>query len=63
LFSHRRKLMNRVSNAVKQKSPGSTKTVIVPCLTKSHGSHGNFSALGFRFSFCAVMNSFASSVM
>ncbi|MDB6116060.1 MAG: hypothetical protein JWQ83_268 [Lacunisphaera sp.] len=28
-----------------------------------YGSHGNFSACGFRFSFCAVMNSFASSVM
>ena len=28
-----------------------------------HGSHGNFFASGFRFSFWAVMNSFASSVM
>lgn len=29
----------------------------------THGSQGNFRTSGFRLSFCAVMNSFASSVM
>jgi len=31
--------------------------------TEPQGSHGKFSAFGFRFSFWAVINSFASSVM